>query len=141
MSSVLRTAGIAAMTTILGATSAIAQEQPMISGKKDVVCASQEVMACIEGGTCLQGSPSTFDLPTFMFIHVKEKEIRAVDADGSSLTSPVKTWEVTEQSAILQGFENHRGWTVAINRLDGHFTLSATGPDVNFMIMGACTRL
>jgi hypothetical protein len=25
--------------------------------------------------------------------------------------------------------------------MDGSFTLSATGPDVNFMIMGACTQL
>ena len=131
---------LAALMTAAGATQA-ADEKPMLTGKKDLVCASQDVMACVEGATCLQGNPSTFELPTFMFVHVKEKEIRAVDADGSSLTSPIKTWEVTDQSAILQGFENHRGWTVAIDRMDGSFTLSATGPDVNFMIMGACTKL
>ena len=138
----LATRGALCATLAVGAVAAnAADEKPMITGKKDLVCASQDVMACVEGATCLQGSPATFELPTFMFVHVKEKEIRAVDSDGSSLTSPIKTWEVTEQSAILQGFENHRGWTVAIDKLDGSFTLSATGPDVNFMIMGACTKL
>lgn len=141
MRTVLKTTGMVAMTALLGAAGAHAQDKPMITGTKNVVCASQEVMACIEGGTCLQGNPGTFELPTFMFIHVKEKEIRAVDADGSTLTSPIKTYEVTAESAIMQGYENHRGWTLAVNKMDGHFTLSATGPDVNFMIMGACTRL
>lgn len=141
MKTVLKTTGLLALTTLLSAAGTHAQDKPMITGTKNVVCASQEVMACIEGGTCLQGSPGTFDLPTFMFIHVKEKEIRAVDADGSTLISPIKTHEVTAESAIMQGYENHRGWTLAVNKMDGHFTLSATGPDVNFMIMGACTRL
>lgn len=129
-----------ALLALLFASGASAQS-PMITGKKDLVCATQDVMACIEGPTCMQGNANTFELPAFMFIHVKEKNIRAVDADGSDLTSAIKTWEVTEQSAILQGFENHRGWTVAIDKTDGSFTLSATGPDVNFMIMGACTTL
>lgn len=132
--------GGAALAALLFAGIASAEE-PMITGKNDLVCASQDVLACIDGATCLQGSAGTFDLPTFMFVHVKEKDIRAVDADGSEVTSPIKNLEVTEQTAILQGFENHRGWTVAIDKMDGTFTLSATGRDVNFMIMGACTTL
>jgi hypothetical protein len=42
---------------------------------------------------------------------------------------------------IMQGYENHRGWTMAVNRMDARFTLSVTGPEANFMIMGACTTL
>jgi hypothetical protein len=129
------------LAATLGATTGNAQESPVITGKKDLVCAAQSVLACVDGDACLQGRPDTFDLPTFMFIHVKQKEVRAVDADGSELTSPIKTWEVTDESAILQGFENHRGWTVAIDKMDGNMTLSSTGPEVNFMIMGDCTTL
>ena len=129
-----------ALAALLFATGTTAQT-PLISGKKDLVCASQNVTACVDAATCMQGNPDIFELPTFMFVHVKEKDIRAVDSDGSELTSAIKTWEVTEQSAILQGFENHRGWTVAIDKMDGSFTLSSTGPHVNFMIMGHCTTL
>jgi len=133
-------AGAAALAALIGAAG-VSAEGPVITGKKDVICASQDIMACTDGAVCMQGKPSTFDMPTFMFVDVKTKVIRAVDEDGSTVTSPIKTHEVTEQSAIMQGYENHRGWTLAIDRMEGSFTLSSTGPDVNFMIMGACTQL
>jgi hypothetical protein len=116
-------------------------EEMRITGKKNVVCATQDILACGEGAVCVQGKPSTFDMPAFMFADVGGKEIRAVDADGTTIASPIKTFEVTEQSAIMQGYENHRGWTLAIDKTDGSFALSATGGDVNFTIMGACTEL
>lgn len=133
-------AGAAALAALIGATGASA-EDPMITGKQNVICASQNIMACVDDAVCMQGKPSTFDMPTFMFVDVKTKAIRAVEADGSTVISPIKTHEVTEQSAIMQGYENHRGWTLAVDKMDGSFTLSATGPDINFMIMGACTQL
>jgi len=133
-------AGAAALAALIGAAGASA-EDPMITGKQNVICASQNIMACVDDAVCMQGKPSTFDMPTFMFVDVKTKAIRAVEADGSTVISPIKTHEVTEQSAIMQGYENHRGWTLAVDKMDGSFTLSATGPDINFMIMGACTQL
>jgi hypothetical protein len=133
-------AGAAALAALIGATGASA-EDPMITGKQNVICASQNIIACVDDAVCMQGKPSTFDMPTFMFVDVKTKAIRAVEADGSTVISPIKTHEVTEQSAIMQGYENHRGWTLAVDKMDGSFTLSATGPDINFMIMGACTQL
>jgi hypothetical protein len=132
--------GVVALAALAGAAGASA-ESPMITGKSNVVCASQDIMACIDDAVCMQGKPSTFEMPTFMFVDVKTKAIRAVDGEGGSVTSPIMTHEVTEQSAIMQGYENHRGWTLAIDKMDGSFTLSATGPDVNFMMMGACTQL
>mgnify|MGYP003572378821 CR=1 FL=1 len=133
-------AGAAALAALIGATGASA-EDPMITGKQNVICASQNIIACVDDAVCMQGKPSTFDMPTFMFVDVKTKAIRAVEADGSTVISPIKTHEVTEQSAIMQGYENHRGWTLAVDKMDGSFTLSATGPDINFMIMGACPQL
>ena len=77
----------------------------------------------------------------FMIIDVKKKEVRATgDSDGDA-SSPIKAKEITEQSVILQGFENHRGWTMAIDRSDGSLNLSSTGPEVNFMITGNCTAI
>ena len=132
--------GAIALVSLIGATGASA-EGPMITGKSNVICASQDIMACVDDAVCMQGKPSTFEMPTFMIVDIKAKAIRAMDQDGSSMTSPIKTHEVTDVSAIMQGYENHRGWTLAIDKMDGSFTLSATGPDVNFMIMGACTQL
>ena len=112
-----------------------------LSDKKNLVCASVEVVACIDGGNCQQGKAQTFDIPTFMFIDFKGKIIHTAGDDDGDAASPIKAKEVSERSIILQGFENHRGWTLAIDRSDGEMTLSSTGPEVNFMIMGNCTTL
>ena len=134
--------GVLAVALSLTTLPALSQEvSPVINGKKNLVCASQEVVACVDGAVCLQGSPHTLDVPAFMFVDPKKKQIRGVDEDGSEVTSPVKQADVTAQSYILQGFEDHQGWTVGIDRLDGSFTLSMTGPVVNVMVMGFCTEL
>lgn len=141
MSFVHNLTGAVALAALVTTGGASAQETPMITGKKNVICASQDVMACVDGPICLQGTTNTFELPAFMFIDVKAREIRAVEEGGKSVSSPIKTTDITDVSAIMQGYENHRGWTLAVDKMDGSFTLSATGPDVNFMIMGACTTL
>ncbi len=141
MSFVHNLTGAVALAALVTATGAGAQETPMITGKKNVICASQDVMACIDGPICMQGNTNTFELPAFMIIDVKAKSIRAVEEGGKSVSSAIKTTDITDVSAIMQGYENHRGWTLAVDKMDGSFTLSATGPDVNFMIMGACTTL
>ena len=111
------------------------------SGKTNAVCATVNVVACIDNGICLEGQAQTFDLPAFMFIDKEKNTVRTTDDSGHDASSPIKSKEVTEQSYILQGFENHRGWTLAIDRSDGSMNLSSTGPEVNFMISGNCTPL
>ena len=39
----------------------------------------------------------------------------------------------------MQGVENDRGWTVAVDQADGDLAMAVAGQDVNFMIFGACT--
>jgi hypothetical protein len=110
-------------------------------GNSNVICSTVNVTACTSEGLCLQGQAQTFDMPAFMIIDVKKKLVRATgDSDGDA-SSPIKAKAITEQSVILQGFENHRGWTMAIDRSDGSLNLSSTGPDVNFMITGNCTAI
>lgn len=131
-------AHVASFAAVLLASHTVAADM-QVSGKKNLVCASRDVIACVDGPVCMQGTANTFELPVFMFIDFKAREIRAVEGDGSSFASPVKTHEVTDQSIIMQGYENHHGWTLAIDRMDGDFTVSSTGPEVNYMMMGACT--
>jgi hypothetical protein len=110
-------------------------------GKSIVICSTISVTACTSEGLCLQGQAHTFDMPAFMVIDVKNKLVRSTGEDDPNLSSPIKAKAITEQSVILQGFENHRGWTMAIDRKDGSLNLSSTGPDVNFMITGNCTAI
>jgi hypothetical protein len=126
---------------LIGAALSSGATADSFTGKTSAVCATVSVVACTDDLVCLQGNSRTFDLPTFMFIDVKENVIRTTAGSDESAESPIKTKEITENSVILQGFENHRGWTMAVDRSDASFNVSSTGPDVNFMITGNCTTL
>lgn len=111
------------------------------AGKTNGVCATAHIVACTDNLVCMQGSAQTFDLPAFLFVDIKKDIIRATEHKSEDVVSPILTKEITENSVILQGVENHRGWTVAIDRTDGTFNLSSTGPELNFLITGNCIAL
>jgi hypothetical protein len=110
-----------------------------VSGKQNLVCAANHIVGCTEG-ICMQGHASTFDIPTFMFIDFQRKMVLGVDEAGKEIVSPIKSMETTDRAIILQGFENHHGWTMGIDRQHRHLTMSSTGADVNFIITGECTE-
>jgi hypothetical protein len=58
----------------------------------------------------------------------------------STLEPHLQLWSELLEAIILQGFENHRGWTAAIERQSGGLTLSSTGADVGFIIFGNCAK-
>ena len=110
-----------------------------LDGKSNLTCAVMDVVACTEGPTCLQGSSKTFDLPVFIFVDFKAKVVRGTNEGGGKEVSRVKNSETTESQLLLQGIEDHRGWSLAIDRRTGQLNLSSSGADVSFMLSGACT--
>ena len=113
-----------------------------LSASGNLVCAANSVIGCTSGPSCLQGTAASFDLPTvFMFVDFKKKTITGTEADGDRVVSPIRNQETTDSRLILQGIENHRGWSMAIDRQSGEMSVSSTGPDIDFIMFGACTAL
>lgn len=127
--------GLGLMTALL--STGVAADS--FSGKTNLTCAAVHVMGCTEDGNCIDGSSRSFDLPTFLFIDLKKKLVRTTKDSGKDASSPIENMEITDNAVILQGFENDRGWTAAIDRSNGHLTLSAVGAEVAFLILGNCT--
>lgn len=127
---------LAAAMTVGCNTTAVA-----IDGTSNVLCASLDVVACMEGATCMQGRASDFDVPKFLVVDVKKKVVRAHRASGIKAESPIRNIDKTDQQYILQGVEEHRGWTISINRADGTMATTSSGSDVNIMMFGNCTAI
>jgi len=127
--------GLCLGATLMSAGAAAAA----ISGKINLICAATNAVGCT-GGICREGQAATFDMPNFMFVDAKRKLVHAINEKGEEVSSPIKSYEVTDNAIILQGFENHRGWTLGIVRGDGAMSMSSIGADVNFMIFGNCTE-
>jgi hypothetical protein len=110
-------------------------------GKSNLVCASKIVIGCVYDKACIEGSSSSFDLPNFIVVNFAKKQIHATKESGIEDVSPFKNMETTDSQIIIQGVENHRGWTAAIDRNSGHLSVSSTGSEVSFMIFGNCTGI
>jgi hypothetical protein len=135
-----------ACTCVLAVGAAVAAVQPGMSyagfdASKNLVCAAIDVVGCVGGPDCSSGQAATFDLPQFMVVDFEQKVIRATDESGHKEVSPIRNLEQTDLQLILQGVENHRGWSAAIDRRTGQMTVTSAGPEVSFMIFGACTAL
>jgi hypothetical protein len=131
--SILIALGLAAVLLPAGASAAD------LDGKLNLVCAAIDVIGCTNGPGCREGSANEFGLPQFMFVDFKKQEIHATDETGLDVVSEIKSSEITEQQIILQGIENHRGWSVTIDKGNGELTVTSSGAGVSFMVFGACT--
>ncbi|MGD8850835.1 MAG: hypothetical protein PVI28_00270 [Gammaproteobacteria bacterium] len=110
-------------------------------GTTNLVCSAIDVVGCTDGPYCLEGQARAFELPQFMVIDFENNMIRATAESGYQETSPIRNADQTEKQMILQGVENHRGWTAAVDRHSGDLVVTSAGPGVSFIIYGACTTL
>lgn len=117
------------------------QAAPVLDGASDIVCSVVDVVACIEDSSCAQGTARSFDLPEFVILDTKKKVMRAAYETGQKAVSPVKNLERSGDHLILQGVENSRGWSIAINTKNGRMSASGVGDALSFLVFGACTTL
>jgi hypothetical protein len=110
-------------------------------GTTNLVCAAFDVIGCTNGQGCIEGQARAFELPEFFFVDFKSKVVRGTEEGRQQEVSRIRNFDATEKQVILQGVENHRGWSLAIDRHNGRMTLTSAGSDVSFMIFGACTAL
>jgi len=130
-----------ALALCIGLTISGVASASEIDGTSNLICAAIDVVGCENGPGCIEGQARFFDLPEFMFVDFGQKLVRATKESGHKQVSPIKNFEKTESQLILQGIENHRGWSVAIDRQTGRMSVTLAGPDLSFMIFGACTAL
>ena len=130
-----------ALSAILPFFIATPAQATNFDGKSNLVCAAQNVVGCAYEKACLEGSANSFDLPNFMVVNFKKKQIHATKESGIEEVSVIENMETTDSHIIIQGIENHRGWTTAIDRKSGHMSVSSTGSEFSFMIFGSCTGI
>lgn len=118
---------------------AVAKE--VFDGKSNFICATQGVMACVDGTTCSRGLARDFDMPDFMLVHFKDKVVRAFYDDQKEATSVIKNMQSSGSQLILQGVENNHGWSLAVHRETGHMNVGVAGSDVSYTLFGACKVL
>ena len=114
-------------------------------GSKSLICAAVNVVECFPGGKCQNVRAEEVDMPDFLRLNFKDKEIRAEMAGRENLKTDIEHTEKIDGKLIIQGAEDGRedtkdglGWSMAIDQVTGKLVFSASGTDVAFVVFGAC---
>lgn len=120
-----------------GPAVALDKSQPLL-------CASIDTYECVDGAGCRAVLPEDVNIPTFLWINLKKKEISA--SRGVQPTA-IERIEEAEGSTVLQGFDpgspdlaDGSGWTIEIEDGTGRMTSTAITRQAAVVIFGTCTE-
>ena len=117
-------------------------------GSVPLLCATTELFECTLTEGCVEVQPDEINAPKFLQIDYTKKIIEPIPKRDPDKNSKIEHSKDMEGKLILQGIEESiegvragLGWTVTIMEDTGNFTLTASGDDVGFVLLGACTEL
>ena len=111
-------------------------------GSKPMLCASLEVLECVDERNCETVAADDVDAPQFIAVDLKHKELK-LDRSGRPQSAQLRNRENLNGRLVLQGVgtETGLGWTFSVDEETGRFVVSSVGDEVAFIIFGACTTL
>ena len=109
------------------------------SSAPELLCTAQVAVDCGGDGICDIGDPQGIDMPPFVGVDLKKREIGTRDPDGSMRTSKIRSLERGSGRLILSGIENGRPWGIVISEQSGHMTATVADDGAGFAVFGHCT--
>ena len=97
-------------------------------GSKNMICASMDVMECVQGKSCETVSPEDINAPSFITLDVDSMEMAIKRKEGSAKRE-IRNKEHLEGRLIIQGVgvDSPVGWTLTINEETGKMVITASG--------------
>ena len=110
-----------------------------LSKADEYLCAPIQVMACKSNGDCNQGLPSSFNIPQFIVVDLKKKELRTTEASVENRRTPLKHIQREDGLTVLQGYEMGRAFSFVINEETGVASVAVSRDGTTVSVFGACT--
>ena len=129
------------LTAVFSGFIPIAAFPGVFDGSQPLLCAVIETFECSAGMECERGFAQSIDLPQFLRIDCKKKEISGTLENGRVKTTKIENMKPVADRLILHGVEEGVGWSIAIMEKSGKMVLSAAGESVGFTVFGACAPI
>jgi len=110
-----------------------------LSGTNLFICSPVQVNACKSSGNCNSGLPSSFNIPQFIVVDLKKKELRTTKASSENRKTQLKHVQREEGLIILQGYELGRAFSFVINEASGTASVAVSRDGITVSVFGACT--
>jgi hypothetical protein len=124
------------LASALVALAPVAARAEGLDTSKPLVCSIAEAAECDGVAVCTDVTLEQIDLPPVWRVDFAAKQIASQDGQR---TSPIAAIETLDPVIVLQGHQNGRGWTVAVERATGHLSASAADAEGSYALAGSCT--
>jgi hypothetical protein len=133
-----RTTLLILLTAVVGAVAILAEP---LSGANQLLCASTNLGVCVDTGDCETGPAWTLGVPEFIEIDLTKKTLSATEASGRNRVSQAANMVRQNGAIVLQGFENGRAYSIAIEESTGRMTAAVARDWLGVVVFGQCTPL
>lgn len=114
-------------------------------GTKTLRCQTGDGVEYHREGENRRFTPESVGLPSKFVVHFNKKLIQPTRDSVTQRRSRIKRIENVENKIVLQGAEDGVegvndgvGWSMALVKGNGRFTISASGEDVGYIVFGSC---
>ena len=110
-----------------------------LTGVDKFICAAAQVQICLEADSCYASSAWELDVPDFVVIDLKNKNVSTTKASGLNRSTPFSSFSRNDGRIYLQGVEQGRAFSFVIDEATGRMTAAVARDGVAVNVFGACT--
>ena len=110
-----------------------------LQGVDRLLCATAEVIACVEQDECYALAASDLDVPDFVVVDLDGKTLSTTKASAQNRSTPIASLTRSDGAIYLQGIEGGRAFSFVIDEATGHVTVAVARDGVAVTVFGVCT--
>jgi len=126
-------------STIAVLAIATAAQADDVSGSDRMLCSVAKLMLCTEDGECHPISVLDSDVPQFLIVDLKSKQVRTTEASSANRMNEIENIVRENGRVFLQGIEENRPFSILIEEDLGQFTAAIARDGITISVFGACT--
>ncbi|MCC7258074.1 MAG: hypothetical protein IT486_06850 [Gammaproteobacteria bacterium] len=120
------------------AGSAVADD---LTGADRLLCSTLRATACTAAGNCESLPPGELNIPQFVQVSVKGKELSTTPASGEDRRTLVQTVSRGDGQIVLQGYESGRAFSLVIDEASGQAAFASAAESRGVVVFAACTPM
>ena len=110
-----------------------------LQGVDRLLCATAQVIACVEQDDCYTIAAEDLDVPEFVVVDIRGKTLSTTKASAQNRSTPIASLIRSDGNIYLQGIEGGRAFSFVIHEETGHVTAAIARDGVAVTVFGVCT--
>ena len=112
-----------------------------LSGADRFLCSTLQATACGADADCASLPPTDLNIPQFVQVDFKGKELSTTPASGENRKTAVQMARREEGQIVLQGYEAGRAFSLVIQEASGRASFASAADSRGVVVFAACTPL